>query len=399
MKAKTLISIFFLLPFVATVFNLQGLSVLYISVSVSQAMAYGFLALLAVGIFLSLKNMGTLSKTAGGWIAFYIIYYGFAIVASIIYDFPINFLASLVPIIYFFGFYIYLSVPENRTLFKKVALVSFVSSSLLGIFLFKINWDLDQGGIYIYNVDRSGGVLGDANNAALVAVIAFILLYVIYQPQTKLFKLFKLLLLILLFYSLVITFSTTGFVVFIISIIMLNLKFFTPKRIVLFTILLPLFYIILINLDSLTSGLDLTVPQRLKIKNIVNVLTFNVTEVNSSGRDSLLTNLLNYVYANPIIGNGLNFANSLRGHNTIIGVWADAGIFALLAFIIMLGNYFKNAIKNPSNIRYFSLSILTVLCVFMLSLQTVINQQYLIALFVYIGYIVDINNKEGYDFI
>ena len=172
---------------------------------------------------------------------------------------------------------------------------------------------------------------------------------------------------------------------------MLNHSYFTKKRILLSFILLPIFYFTLINLNNITSGLDLAPDQRFKINNIVNLLTFNTDEVNNSGRGELLENLLVYVYKNPIFGNGIDFAASIRGHNTIVGIWADAGIFALVIFLVLLSTYFIKAIKSPPNIRFFTIPILLTMCIFMLSLQTVINQGYLIALFVYIGYLLDRN--------
>lgn len=392
MRLKFICSLCFLVPFVGTVLNIQALAVLYISESFSQIIAYSFIALLVAGIFFSIKNAGRFSKTAGLWIGFYMVYFAFGTVASIVQNNPFNFLVSIIPVIYFFAFYVYLSNPDNIKLFTYTALVSLVISSLLCIYLFKINWDLDHRGIYIYNVDRAGGVFGDANNAALVAVISFILVLKVYNPTKKLFKYFKLVLLLAMFYCLAITFSTTGYFVFIISFIVLNLKFFTPKRMLLVIIFIPLFYLALINLNNLTSSLDLTTPQRLKINNIVNLVTFNTDQLDNSGRGELLENLLIYVYKNPIFGNGVDFTVSIRGHNTIVGVWADAGIFGLLAFLIMLGNYFRKAIISPPDKRYFTISILVVMCVFMLSLQTVINQGYLMALFVYLGYVLDEKN-------
>src|SRR5690606_29387081 len=157
-------------------------------------------------------------------------------------------------------------------------------------------------------------------------------------------------------------------------------------------LLIPVLFVTLINLNNLTAGLNLSTQQRAKVSNIVNLVTFNTQEVDNSGRGELLENLLVYVYKNPFLGNGIDFAKDLRGHNTVVGVWADAGIFALLIFLVMLGNYFRKAIIAPPDKRYFALSILVVLCIFMLTLQTVINQEYLIALFVYVGYVLDENS-------
>jgi multidrug efflux pump subunit AcrB len=60
----------------------------------------------------------------------------------------------------------------------------------------------------------------------------------------------------------------------------------------------------------------------------------------------------------------------------------------------MLAHYFKTAIMSAPDIRFFVLPLLLTMCVFMLTLQTVINQPYLMALFIYIGYLIDDKNSS-----
>jgi hypothetical protein len=389
MKTKTLNIFCFLVPYVITVFNLQVFVTRFISNSLAQLIAYGNIALLFIGIIITLKKRGEFSKTARLWIIYYITYFAFATLGSALNDNPAQILVSIIPFIYILAFYFYLSIPENRKLFREVTLVSFTVSSILCIYFFKINFDLDFNGIYMYKLDRAEGVFGDANNAALVAILSYIFIFKLYNPIKRPLKYFKIILLLTMFYCLFLTFSTTGFLVFIISNIMLNHKFFSPKRILLVVFIVPVFYLALINLDTLTKGANLRPHQQMKIDNIVNILTLNTSEVDDSGRNELVANLINYIYENPFIGNGIDFAISQHGHNTIVGVWADAGIFTLLIFIIMLLLYLKNSIIAPPNVRFFALPLLISMCVFMLSLQSVINQPYLMALFVYIGYIID----------
>lgn len=176
---------------------------------------------------------------------------------------------------------------------------------------------------------------------------------------------------------------------------MLNHTFFTGIRLILAILFLPVFYLALINLNTITANIELRGQQRDKINNLVNVLTFNTEEVDDSGRNELVTRLLKeHVYVNPFLGNGLEFAVSQRGHNTLVGVWADAGIFTVLYFLFMLYKYFANSINSPPNIRYFALPILIGLCIFMLSLQSIINQPHIMALFVYLGYLIDEKNEQ-----
>lgn len=395
MKKSLVIHICFLLPFVITVFNLQVFVTRLVSIALAQIIAYGNLGLLLLGIALCIKDRGPLSKTARLWIIFYLMYFVFAILASAIHFNPANILVSIIPLFYVLAFYVYLSIPENRKVFRNVAVIAFVLSGILSIHLYNINFDLDHGGIYIYKIDRSGGVYADANNTALAAIISFILVFKLYNPQKNFFKLFKLLILTIMVYGLLLTFSNTGFMVFIICLVMLNHKFFTGVKLIVGVSLLPFVYLGLANLNTITANLNLVGQQRDKINNIVNIVTFNTGEVDDSGRNELVMKLINdYVFENPILGNGVDFAISQHAHNTIVGVWADAGIFTLLFFLFMLGRYFLETLRSAPDIRYFVLPLLLVMCIFMLSLQSVINQTYLMALFVYMAYLIDDKERE-----
>ena len=149
MKLKQLlIHICFLVPFVLTVFNAQVFVTYFVSTSLAQIMAYGNLGLMTLGAAMMIRQRGELSKTARLWIIYYLIYFLFSILASAINFNPANILFSIVPFIYVLGFFVYLSVPEHRLLFRKVALISLVASTILAIHLYNINFDLEKQGIY-----------------------------------------------------------------------------------------------------------------------------------------------------------------------------------------------------------------------------------------------------------
>src|SRR5690606_8563543 len=89
-----------------------------------------------------------------------------------------------------------------------------------------------------------------------------------------------------------------------------------------------------------------------------------------------------------------DFSVIMRAHNTYLNIWVDAGIFTFLFFIFMLCFYYLKAFSLYPEQRYFVMSILTALYVFMFSLQTVINQPNLIVLIVLIGYIIDYSKSD-----
>ena len=391
---KLIVYICFYWPIVCSALNIQGLVSMFISNSLSQQIAYFNVLLIIAGIFLVEKEPRYFSKTNKVWLIFYIFYYSFALLASGVHGFSSAILATLVAPIYFIGFYVLLSDPDQLKPFLKIMTISFVIASLLTIYLYNIKFNYNDPNILASRIDRAEGVYGDANNAALVSILAYILFNKIYNPSKNIFRACKILLLAILFYSVFLTFSTTGLFVFTVVFFVSNYKYFTGFRLVILGIIITLLYIGIFSIKSKTKDLDLSAQQIQKIENIINLLTLNLEKVDSSGRGELIENLLPYIYENPLLGNGVDFSKAMRAHNSYIGVWGDAGIFTFLFFIFMLCFYFFKTLSLDSEQRYFSMSILIVLYIFMLSLQTVINQPNLIVLIVFVGYMIDHNKSE-----
>lgn len=395
---KLIAPVFFYLPFAISCLNIQGIIAEFISSDLGQLIAYLNLALIVVGVLLFRKNIKTLSSTNRFWFAFYILYYSFGLLASGITGFETSIIATLVPVIYFTGFYFLLSNREQFRMFFQVITICFVISSIVTIVFVKLNMDMKTGEVLKgWDLDRAGGITGDANAAAHTSILAFLFFNQLYNPLRFVFRVLKTFILLILFYSLFLTFSTTGLFVFTIVFFLINQKFFTGLRLFLFAAILGLFYIGVFALQSQAQNLGLSNAQTNKIENITNLLTLNLDKVDNSGRAELLQNVLPYLYENPIIGNGVDFSVAMRGHNTYVGVWVDAGVFTFLFFIFMLAYYFLKALALNPKIRFFTISILIVLYIFMISLQSVINQPYLIVLFVFVGYLIDHNKLDpGY---
>ncbi|WP_027126763.1 hypothetical protein [Gelidibacter mesophilus] len=374
--------------------NIQGFVTKFLSVSIAQNLAYFNILLITLGVVILKVNTGRLSKTNQLWLTFYLVYYSFAILASGIYGFDSNILSTLVAPMYFIGFYYLLSNPDQLKIFYKILTISMVISSFFTIYFYKINFNYDIAGVVGRDIDRAEGLYGDANNAALASIIAYILFNKFYTPPYNIFKAVKILILIAIFYSIFITFSTTGLLAFIVIFFILNYKFFTGMRIILLGLGIVLFYLGIFSIKSQTKELNLSQAQIVKVDNIINVLTLNVEKVDSSGRGYLLENLMYYLYKNPLLGNGLSFASKASGHNTYLGVWVDAGLFTFLYFIFVLSFYMVKTFTLELHLKLFSMSLLIALYISMLSLQTVINQPYLVVLFAFVGYIID-NSKES----
>ncbi len=178
---RFLVYICFYWPFVNSCLQIQSVISKYASDSLTQMYAYSNLVLIVIGIALFRKNIETTSNTSRLWFIFYIMYYCFAILATGVSGFQASITASLIPIIYFTGFYVLLSNKEQFKMFFKVITITFVISAFITIILFKLNYGLMTGEVFDYDLDRAGGLYGDANNAALASIIAYVLFDKLYN--------------------------------------------------------------------------------------------------------------------------------------------------------------------------------------------------------------------------
>lgn len=382
---KKLIIFCFYIPLILNILNVQTFIGKFVSTSLAQLLAYGTLSLVLIGGFALIWNKGRFTPLIKSWIIFYLAYYSFSLLANAVLQTDPPILKTLVPVCYFFGFSILLSKQEELKSISKILAIGFFASCLLLIYFQNINFSMDHDGVYKYQLERAGGVYGDANNAAVAAILSFLFINFSFKPSKGIHFVLKSLCLGLSIYSLILTFSKTGFLVFILILGLTYHKFFTKKRILFSIIFIPIILGIGINWALNTE--ELSTSQQERIEDLVNLLTFQSEKVSFSGRDVLLKNMLGFVNEHPFLGNGLNFGNEIRGHNTLIGVWADAGFITFLIFLILLGHYIKMALKQTAKVKYFSLAIIVTLYIYMLSLQTIINQGYIIVVFVYLGYL------------
>ncbi len=362
-----------------------------------QLLAYINLLFIALGFILLIKKKGEFTVTGNLWLPYFLLFYIMVSFSSVLNNHPYSLLSSLVPVIYCIGYLSYFRFQENIRKFEIVIMVAFSIASIFLIYFVIINFDLDfylMGLKIDYGLDRAQGIYGDANNASFAAILGFIFIYKCFSPKNKFQTILKLSLLLMSAYAIFLTYSTTGFGVFMVSFALLNFRYLTKTRLLLLPFLLVGFYILLINLSSLLEGFDLNPRQQSKIDNFVNVLKLDFDVVDSSGRDEFVKQLLEYVYKSPFLGNGLDFGSLHHGHNTYLSIISDAGIFPLILFMVLLFKYFKNILLMSHENKFYALSIFLGFCLFMLSLQTVINQPYLLVIFIYLAYYID-NNKAS----
>lgn len=378
----------FTISFIYSAFNIVNFLGMYFSESMSRRVAYLNLILIIAGTVLCFKD-----KTRDKfppllvlWYLFFISYYGIGMIANVIHGYEAPYLKTLVPIFYFVGFSVFLSSPDNRIYFKNLVIFSFIVANILLIYFQYINFTLNNlQGIADYSLERGGGVYGDANNAAVVCLLSIIFIEHYIKTEKILYKFLKFCAIAIALYALFLTFSKTGFVVlFLISALVFH-RYITVGRILIIVFAAPLALYFIIQ--SALNSPHLSTVQKTRIVDVANILTLNTSEVSLSRRDVLIERLYGFIAENPILGNGVYFSTEMLGHNTILGVWADAGIFVFILFLILLASYLFRTLKVKNvDTRYFVLAILIVLYIFMTTLQTIINQGYLLAIIVFISF-------------
>ena len=348
-----------------------------------------------MGGFALLKVSNKFNGLIKAWLFFYGAYYCLATLGNAIFGTePYKFLVSLIPVSYFISFSILLSIPEERKPFARLATITFLFTTILTILFAYFNISFDVEGLTDVDLQRAGGVFGDANNASVAAILTFLLVKYCYNPTKRFHKILKNIALLLSVYAVALTFSKTGFLIFALVLIITYRQLLSPKRIMFTLIILP--PLLYFAYNWAVSGSSLTLVQKERVQTLVNLVTLNTDQVDYSSRDVLLKNMFGYIEQNPFIGHGIQFSNSIRGHNTIIGIWADTGIIGFLIFLAVLAYFFKKAIEASGWYRPFAISVLITICMFMITLQTIINQPYLMVMFVFIAYLVNMEEVEEY---
>jgi len=386
---RKLANFLFLSSFVLTALNIQGFLELFVPGPITQIVAYGQTAFVLAGIIIYLKIEKTqpLPRTVRLWFVYFALFFSLGIMASIVNNREVMVLATSIPVVFLWGFAVFLNLTENRTLLIKSVMIVFTIANGFLIYFDAIGFSLDFAGISEYELERAGGLYGDANNAALVSLLSFVFIKKKYFPETTWGKLIKVLALAVSLYALALTFSKTGFVIFFIISGFLFSEFINPKRLLFATILLPVVFFF--GIHAALNSPVLSPIQKNRIRDVINIFTLNTQEVSASDRDVLLQNLINKIEEKPFLGHGLDFsAVDQHAHNTYFGIWADAGIIPFIAFIFLFWIYYSRTLSVPVNIRNFVLPILIIMNLYMFTLQTVINQPYLIALFPLVSYLV-----------
>lgn len=389
MQRRIVIFLFYI-PFLFNVVNAQAFLAKFTPASYAQVQLFAYFNVCAVivGTFLIAKRAHSLRVTTRAWLFFYIVYYILALIGNIVFDTePYKFLLSFIAPVYFLGFSVLATIPEEQKRLAKIFASGFLASCVLAIILDYINFSWDWAGVQRFDLSRAEGVYGDPNNTAVSALLSFILVNYAYVPKTKLQRNLKILALGISIYAALIAFSKTGFLVLGI-ILLLTFKNTVPLKRLLFIVVASPLLILGLGSYLKTSNL-LDAKQLERIESLINLITFQTDKVDFSHRDVLLRNMFGYIESSPVIGHGIQFSNSIRGHNTIIGIWADAGILAFVVFLAVLIFFYIKAWQAVPKVKNLTLSILITLSVFMLSLQTILNQDYLMATLALVAVYID----------
>ena len=387
-----------LIPLFIDLTNIQNiLSILLLgNTTIIRIIAYGNIALVLIGLILFLRKINILEQKTPTflklWLFFYTVYLVFSLLGNAFHDtIPYELHQVIMSIIFIGSYSIFLYDSSNIGPIIKVFAVGFLLTVILNIYFTYLNFSLDHGGITVFKIERSGGVYGDANNASLSSLMAFIFIYFSFLTPTFPKKVLKLFLLGICVYSLYLSFSKTSLIILPFIFTFSFLKDFNKKK---FMALIPILPMLILGVVYALSQINLSQSQKERLFSIGSLITLDTEKIDFSERDILLSNMLGKINESPLIGWGVQYSNEIRGHNTIIGIWTDAGFLVFIFFLILLVYYFDQAIKQQKNTRFFAISILICLYIYMLSLQTIINQPYLIVLFALLGHLYTRENSD-----
>jgi O-antigen ligase len=228
---------------------------------------------------------------------------------------------------------------------KKSLLMVYVLSSVILSFLVFANADmiLAEGGRATAAVPDGSNI--DPNNIAAYLVGGFAVLINI-DTRSKLLKIGKLVLQILFIVATFMTVSRGAFVALIVIILYNAFNKGKLRRTIFFVLTMLLLFGVVYALSQYIFGDN----------NPVLLLMQRFSEDESgSGRLQLWEVSFNEIVKRPILGYGLGESPYVIGrkliadigsHNTFVTIWFEAGIFALISFILMLILLFKERRKD-----------------------------------------------------
>ena len=133
---KNIIIVLFVIPFIFSALSLQAFIAKFISVNLSQVIAYLNVGLVIFGIILFIKfyEIKVMPKTIKLWFIFFGLYYSIGIIGNIIYKTEVPFLKTLISPIYLLGYIFFLSYKNFRKLFILVVISTFTVANILLIY-------------------------------------------------------------------------------------------------------------------------------------------------------------------------------------------------------------------------------------------------------------------------
>lgn len=250
----------------------------------------------------------------------------------------------------------------------KYFTILFLISSIFGNIMLKTGKSIYTGG-YVYNngkiTSRFAGLIGDPVFYSQISAILISVNLVIIYDENKI-KLSQIICIMLLIYFTVLSYSKTGIILEIISIVIFYFEYFKInifkkrtllKGLIIFLIGILVFYVALIYIKNNSDNLIISnMVTRLDSDDLMTgrnkIFTHYIDLIIKKIPYSLFWGLSDAEYAEPFsIGNGGVFN---RSHNIYIETMAIFGVIPTLIIIISIGLIFKNYIKYNTK-KWFNL--------------------------------------------
>lgn len=230
----------------------------------------------------------------------------------------------------------------KNALFLKVAWA--IILSVFTSYLFNYLGISDH--IQYRQVQRLSGIFANPNELAAQSLFAIICIQYIFNTSS--IRLFKLLLLtfmlIICFSVMVLAFSRSIFVAFILLVL---IQLFYFSRLNLKSVLVSILIIAAISISAPIYYDSIDNSTKKRIDRSLNILDGEVTDENTGDRVKLAGNALILIQEKPFFGQGIglmqNMPGSIGTHNAYLAVLGNSGIFVFLIFLTFLYVLIKHA--------------------------------------------------------
>ncbi|WP_196889208.1 O-antigen ligase family protein [Aureivirga sp. CE67] len=193
-----------------------------------------------------------------------------------------------------------------------------------------------------YRTDtRMSGFFANPNELASQALFSILAIQYLFKSYTKkIYKIFLGILLLICFYTMFMAFSRAIFISFF---ILLFLQLTVYKGLTFKAVFIAFIGVVILGIALPKIYEDSNRSLQRRMDRTLTIFDGGVSDENSGGRLELYGHAMDYINEYPLTGIGMGNMQRIEGvggvHNAYLAVWGNAGILALLLFILFLSKF------------------------------------------------------------